>query len=96
VRGKIEEELNEISAAMLEPEASRQQKLEDEMGDLLFAVINLGRKLGVDAETALRGTNRKFRSRFASVERGLRQNGKTPKDATLDEMETLWQAAKTS
>ncbi|MBK5254477.1 MAG: nucleoside triphosphate pyrophosphohydrolase, partial [Vicinamibacteria bacterium] len=94
VRGKIEEELNEISAVMLEPEEGRQGRLEDEMGDLLFAVINLGRKLGVDAETALRRTNRKFRSRFAFVEEGLRKEGKTPKEATLDEMEALWQSAK--
>ena len=94
VRGKIEEELDEISAAMLEPEQRRQRRLEDEMGDLLFAVINLGRKLGVDAETALRGTNRKFRERFAHVERGLAKDGKTPKDATLREMEALWQASK--
>ena len=94
VRGKIEEELNEISAAMHEPEAGRQKRLEDEIGDLMFAVINLGRKLGVDAETALRGTNRKFRSRFAYVEQGLAKEGKTPKQATLDEMEALWQEAK--
>lgn len=94
VRGKIEEELNEISAAMLEPAEGRQDRLEDEIGDLLFAVINLGRKLGVDAETALRGTNRKFRSRFAHVERELLKDGKTPRQATLDEMEALWQAAK--
>jgi len=94
VRGKIEEELNEVSAAMKEPEAGRQAKLEGEMGDLLFAVINLGRKLGVDAETALRATNRKFRARFAFVEEGLRREGKSPKEATLDEMEALWQSAK--
>lgn len=94
VRGKIEEELNEISAAMAGPEEGRRERLEDEVGDLLFAVINLGRKLGIDAETALRGTNRKFRSRFAHVERGLRKEGKMPKDATLAEMEALWQAAK--
>jgi ATP diphosphatase len=94
VRGKIEEELNEISAAMREPEPSRHARLEDEIGDLLFAVINLGRKLGVDAEIALRGTNRKFRSRFAHVEQGLSKVGKTPKEATLDEMEALWQSAK--
>ena len=94
MRGKIEEELNEISAAMLEPEEGRHQRLEDEVGDLLFAVINLGRKLGVDAETALRGTNRKFRSRFAHVEAGPAKQGRTPKEATLDEMEALWQSAK--
>lgn len=94
VRGKIEEELNEISAAMLETGDGQQGRLEEEMGDLLFAVINLGRKLGVDAETALRATNRKFRSRFAQVEAGLSKEGKTPKEAALDQMEALWQAAK--
>jgi len=94
VRGKIDEELNEIAAAMKEPAETRQGRLEDEIGDLLFAVLNLGRKLGVDAETALRGTNRKFRTRFAAVERGLLAKGKTPKEATLDEMENLWQKAK--
>jgi MazG family protein len=94
VRGKIEEELDEISAAMIELEEGRQKRLEDEMGDLIFAVINLGRKLGVDAETALRATNRKFRRRFAFVEQGLAKEGKTPKEASLDEMEALWQAAK--
>ena len=70
-------------------------RLEEEFGDLLFAVINYGRKLGVDAETALRSVNRKFRRRFAAVEAGLRSQGRTPKDATLDDMEALWQAAKT-
>jgi MazG family protein len=94
VRGKIEEELNEISAALVEPEEGRHERLEDEIGDLIFAVINLGRKLGVDAETALRGTNRKFRSRFAKVEAGLLKQGRTPKESSLDEMEALWQAAK--
>jgi len=94
VRGKIEEELNEVSAAMRDTGSARQEKLEGEVGDLLFAVINLGRKLGVDAETALRATNRKFRTRFAFVEEGLRKEGRTPKEATLDEMEALWQAAK--
>jgi MazG family protein len=94
VRGKIEEELNEISAAMREPGEGRRDRLEEELGDLLFAVINLGRKLGLDAETSLRGTNRKFRSRFAQVEAGLRKEGKTPEESTLEEMEALWQAAK--
>ena len=94
VRGKIEEELGEIAAAMLEPDESRHARLEDEIGDLMFAVINLARKLGVDAETALRGTNRKFRTRFAFVEQGLLLEGKTPTKATLDEMEALWQKAK--
>jgi MazG family protein len=94
VRSKIEEELNEISAAMKEPALTRSQRLEDEIGDLMFAVINLARKLDVDAETALRGTNRKFRARFGSVEAALLKQGKTPKEASLDEMEAHWQASK--
>jgi MazG family protein len=96
VRGKIDEEFAEIEAVVTETEAgaTRQTRLEEEFGDLLFAVLNYGRKLGVDSETALRGVNRKFRTRFASVEAGLRAQGRGPKDATLDEMEALWQAAK--
>jgi MazG family protein len=94
VRAKIEEELNEITAAMKEPAETRSQRLEDEIGDLMFAVINLARKLGVDAETALRGTNRKFRARFGSVEAALLKKGKTPAEASLDEMEAHWQASK--
>ena len=101
VRGKIEEEFAEIEAVLAETGtgihvdgSNRQAKLEEEFGDLLFAVINYGRKLGVDSETALRGVNRKFRKRFAAVEAGLRKDGKTPKAATLDEMEALWQKAK--
>lgn len=94
VRGKIEEELDEVAEAMREPEAGRHEKLEGEVGDLLFAVINLGRKLGVDPEIALRGANRKFRHRFAYIEAGLRAQNRTPKEATLDEMEALWQSAK--
>ena len=94
VRGKIEEELNEIAEAMLESGPGRQDHLEAEIGDLLFAVINLARKLNVDSETALRATNRKFRTRFGHVEAELAKQGRGPKDATLDEMEALWQAAK--
>ena len=87
------EPVAELVEATSNPGA-RQARLEEEFGDHLFAVINYGRKLGVDSETALRGVNRKFRTRFAAVEAGLRKDGKTPKDATLDEMEALWQKAK--
>lgn len=75
-------------------EAALQARLEDEVGDLLFTVVNLARYLEVDPESALRHTNRKFRRRFGQVEKGLREEGKELGSATLDEMEKHWQAAK--
>ena len=65
-----------------------------EVGDLLFAVVNLARHLKADPEGILRATNLKFERRFASIERALAAHGKTPKDATLAEMDALWDAAK--
>ena len=94
VRGKIEEELDEVFEAARDESAKRPARLEGEIGDLLFAVINLARKFGVDSETALRATNRKFRTRFAYVEEALSRDGRRPQDATVDEMEVLWQEAK--
>ncbi|MFZ2096475.1 MAG: nucleoside triphosphate pyrophosphohydrolase [Anaerolineales bacterium] len=67
----------------------------DELGDLLFAVINLARHYEIDAESALRETNSKFRKRFAHIEQSARAMGKTINDLSLDEMENLWQEAKT-
>jgi ATP diphosphatase len=61
---------------------------------MLFAVANLARHLKVDPETALRAANAKFVRRFTAIEDGLRALGRTPEEATLDEMEALWQAAK--
>ncbi|MDD3029341.1 MAG: nucleoside triphosphate pyrophosphohydrolase [Alphaproteobacteria bacterium] len=92
VLAKIREEINEL-------EAERTQKkpkafLEDELGDVFFAVTNLARKLDIDPETALRRTNKKFERRFRAIEKALAARGKTPADATLDEMEALWNAAK--
>ena len=71
-------------------------RIQDEIGDLLFTVVNLARYLAVDPEQALRQTNRKFRRRFGAVERGLRALGKGLDTATLEEMERLWQGAKGS
>jgi len=71
-------------------------RLQDEVGDLLFTVVNLARYLSVDPERALRHTNRKFRRRFAHVERGVREAGKDLAEATLDEMERHWQRSKES
>jgi tetrapyrrole methylase family protein/MazG family protein len=64
------------------------------VGDLLFAVVNIARFLGIDPETALRKTNRKFVQRFQFIEASLRQAGKDFQDSTVEEMEDLWQQAK--
>jgi MazG family protein len=69
-------------------------RLEDEVGDLLFVLVNIARYLSLDPESALRKTNRKFRRRFEYLEERLRQQGRRPADAALDEMESLWQQAK--
>jgi len=69
-------------------------RLEEEVGDFLFTAVNVARFLGVDAESALRGTNRKFRHRFQWVERELRKAGKSPREATLAEMDALWERSK--
>jgi MazG family protein len=71
-------------------------RIEDEIGDLFFVMVNLARRLSVDPESALRRTNRKFRSRFGWVEERLREGGSSLEQAGLDEMETLWQRAKLS
>ena len=90
---KLREELAEIDAARA---TGNPAEIEDEIGDLLFVVVNIARFLKVDPEQALRKTNSKFRRRFAHVEEGLAANGKTPQQASIDEMEALWQAAKHS
>lgn len=70
------------------------EQVEGEIGDLFFVLVNLARYLSVDSESALRRTNRKFRRRFGWLEEQLRKQGRTLEEATLDEMETLWQQAK--
>jgi len=90
---KLKEELAEIDAARASGNAA---EIENEIGDLLFVVVNIARFLKVDPEQALRKTNSKFRRRFGHVEEGLAAHGKTPQQATIDEMEVLWQAAKLS
>lgn len=88
---KLKEELAEIDAARA---SDHPAEIEGEIGDLLFVVVNIARFLKVDPEQALRKTNAKFRRRFSHVEEGLAADGKTPQQATIDEMEALWQAAK--
>ncbi len=69
-------------------------RLEDEVGDLLFVLVNIARYLALDPESALRKTNRKFRRRFEYLEGRLREQGRKPADASLEEMESLWQESK--
>ncbi len=92
VLGKIEEELAELRQEI--SNGGTEDRLEDELGDVLFAVTNLARHLNVDAETALRRANAKFERRFRTVERGLAAEGRPVSDASLDEMEAAWQTAK--
>ncbi|MCC5874869.1 MAG: nucleoside triphosphate pyrophosphohydrolase, partial [Candidatus Sumerlaeia bacterium] len=70
------------------------RRMEDELGDLLFAIVNLSRFLGIDAEQAIQGTNRKFIRRFHHIEKQLHAEGRLPSDATLEEMDKHWEAAK--
>jgi ATP diphosphatase len=93
VLDKIAEEAAEISAAI---DGGSRDEAAEEVGDLMFAVVNLARHLDVDPETALRGANAKFERRFASIERALAARGKTPHEATLAEMDALWNDAKSA
>ena len=75
------------------PEALR-ERLEDEVGDLFFVLVNIARYLSLDPESALRKTNRKFKRRFQWMEGQLRASGRGPAEASMDELEDLWQQAK--
>jgi len=91
VLAKIREEADEIEAALDENDEAHAAT---EVGDLLFAVVNLARHLKADPEAVLRDTNLKFERRFGSIEKALAAQGKAPQDATLAEMDALWDAAK--
>ena len=94
---KVEEELVEVKEVMnAQDQASelKQARLEEELGDLLFSVVNLSRHLKVDAEEALRKGNGKFIRRFKHLENKLAAQGKELKKCDLKEMETAWENAK--
>lgn len=97
---KLNEEIDELREAIREhreagaDSEAEQQRVREELGDLLFAVTNIARHLGLDPEAALKLTNRKFRRRFRHIERGLRARRRELGSATLEEMEELWQEAK--
>ncbi len=88
---KIEEELQEIKDELA---GGDKERIQDEIGDLLFAVANLARHTGIDPEEALRGTNRKFERRFAVIEAELNAKGRTLAEASLEEMDAIWVRAK--
>lgn len=88
---KVQEELNEL---ILEVENNNPENIEKEFGDLLFSVVNAARLYGVDPETALERTNRKFMKRFGYLEQRTIKLGRSLKDMTLDEMNQIWEEAK--
>ncbi|GAM10939.1 nucleoside triphosphate pyrophosphohydrolase/pyrophosphatase MazG [Geobacter sp. OR-1] len=93
VLDKIREELAELEETMA---AGNTRRIEEELGDLLFAVVNLGRFLSIDPEDALRKTIHRFIVRFNFIEESLLKRGSTPRQSNLQEMELLWQEAKKS
>jgi MazG family protein len=88
---KLDEEIFELKSAI---KARDTVHISEELGDLLFVIVNLARKLDVEPETALKKTNRKFRKRFNFVESELKARGEKPEDASLEEMDRLWNRAK--
>lgn len=97
---ELQEHVQKIPQAISSAESSRlpdelKERMEDEVGDLFFVLVNIARYLSVDPESALRRTNKKFRRRFGWLEEQLRQQGRTLDEATLEQMEALWQQAKT-
>lgn len=91
VLDKLEEEIQELREAI---GRKQQDEIHEEVGDMLFCVINFGRMLGTDCETALRDTNYKFESRFKGIEKELKEKNIDINDATLEQMEALWQEQK--
>jgi MazG family protein len=98
VLDKAKEELDELKAAVETPDetAEATKRASEELGDLLFAIANVARHLGVDPEGALRDANAKFVRRFGQVEDALAGHGRKAEDATLEEMDRLWDEAKAS
>jgi MazG family protein len=98
VLAKAEEEIAELKAALDETHEAKDdgpaKRVVEEFGDLLFVMANLGRHLGVDPEAALRDANAKFVRRFESIEAALAKEGRKPEDATLEELDQLWDEAK--
>jgi MazG family protein len=91
VFGKLDEELKELKQAI---DAGDRANAEKEIGDILFVIVNLARHLDAEPETALKITNRKFRARFKFIEDDLKKSGRSLDDASLEEMDAIWDKAK--
>ena len=89
---KVEEELQEWTQTMRENDSLARQQ--DELGDVLFSIINVARLKGLDSESALREANKKFKRRFQGVEKRIKAEGKALSECTLDELEKAWQQVK--
>lgn len=88
---KLSEEVAELKEAIAE---KKSEDIEEELGDLLFVLVNLARKLDIEPETALKRVNRKFRKRFHFIENELRSSGKKPEESGLQELDALWEISK--
>jgi len=95
VVAKIQEEVDELREVVDHPGGVDTARAEEEMGDLLFSIAQLSRRLGIEPETALRKADDKFTKRFARLEQSVTNSGRTMKDMTLDELEAEWQRLKT-
>ena len=91
VMAKVEEELQETKEAI---QSHQQEMIEDEIGDLLFAVVNLARKCGIDAESAVQAATEKFVARFNRLEDELKKRGRKLGDVELAEMDAIWETIK--
>src|SRR5215467_14427543 len=92
---KLQEEVLELKEVIAEDAGDpKRDRIEDEIGDLLFVIVNIARYLKIDSESALKRANRKFKSRFQWMENELTRQGRTIEETNLDEMEALWQRAK--
>src|SRR6185295_7739181 len=93
---KIQEEVDELREVVEAPGPIDQARAEEEMGDLLFSIAHLSRKLGIEPESALRKANDKFTARFGIMERAIGDSGRAMKEMTLNELEAEWQRAKSA
>ncbi|ACI19679.1 nucleoside triphosphate pyrophosphohydrolase [Dictyoglomus thermophilum] len=89
---KLYEELKELEKAIQE---DNKEDMEEEIGDLLFTIVNIARHLGIDPESSLRKTNKKFTERFKYIEDRIKESGKEWKDFSLEELDKLWESSKT-
>ena len=90
-----QEEIQELREAIAVPKDERSREdIENEIGDIMFVVVNIARFLDLDTESSLKRANRKFRGRFKFIEKELAGRGKTLEESTLGEMEEIWQLAK--